>query len=473
MTSPDSVGPRWFSIPQPTSVALTGGDWRQASVHVIAEASEFEGEARRLERELAELGIEHGGRSAIRLRAGGWSGESFSVVVADDVEVNAGTPAGVFRATRQLLQNLRAHGVIPRGRVESAPAVVERGFHLDAARKYFSSEWMITLLHELADVGINTFQWHFSENEGFRLASERFPEIVSAEHVTRDEAARVLDAAADLHIDVIPSLDMPGHLRHALAQHPSLRLPSAGALETDHALDVTRADAVRFAENLIDDVAPVFARSTRWNLGGDEFVDFARIDEYPVLAEAAHERFGPEATGFDLLTGFVNGIGAHLRERGFAARAWNDGMLRSSAVTLDQEIALTWWTNWHAQMRPVADAVGAGHALVNFNDALFYYVLGEQAGYSYPTSERIWAADWHPGLFSALPGGRVQEIAAPYPDALLGVAFSVWSDDPAAQSPQEVADGIRGPLRAMAERAWNGGSALTHEEFLAVAGRLN
>lgn len=463
------AGRRWLSIPQPTTVALTGGGWRPSSAHVIAEESQFEDEANRLERELDELGIARGDGAIIRLHADSRTGDGFELSVGASIDATAGTPVGIFRATRQLLHNLRAQDAIPCGRVESSPAVAERGFHLDAARKHFPADWIIGLLHELADVGINTFQWHFSENEGFRLGSERFPEIVSAEHITREQAARILDAAADLHIEVIPSLDMPGHLRHALAQHPSFRLPSSGGPETDHALDITSVDAVQFGESLIDDMAPVFSRSTRWNLGGDEFVDFAKIDEYPALAETARARFGEKATGFDLLTDFVNVVTAHLRGLGFAARAWNDGMLRSSAVALDSEVALTWWTNWHAQMRPVADAVAAGHQLVNFNDALFYYVLGEKAGYAYPTSERIWAADWHPGLFPSLPDGGAQELAAPYPTLLLGAAFSVWSDDAPAQSAQEVADGIREPLRAMAERAWNGGSALTHDDFLEIA----
>ncbi|MEV4776356.1 family 20 glycosylhydrolase [Microbacterium sp. LWH12-1.2] len=467
-TDAEAGGLEWLALPQPTTAALTGGEWRPSSVLVATDVPEFAAEAARLERELVALGIPRGDGAVIRLRTGEPIGEAFRLTVGDDIEVVAGAPVGVFRATRQLLHNLRAQGAVPHGRVQSAPAVEERGFHLDAARKYFPADWMVDLLHALADVGINSFQWHLSENEGFRIGSDAFPEIVSAQHVTRDEARRVADAAADLHIDLVPSLDMPGHLRHALAAHPEFRLAAAGGLETDHGLDIANEDAVRFAQALIDDIAPLFPRSTSWNLGGDEFVDFARIHEYPALVTAARERYGADATGFDLLTAFVNRISAHLRSRGFDPRVWNDGMLRSSAVELDCETVLTWWTNWHAEMRPLADAIASARGLVNFNDSLFYYVLGEKAGYEYPTSERIWGADWHPGLFPSLPGGVVQEIPAPYPAQLIGVAFSVWSDAEEAQTPQEVAAGIRRPLRAMAERAWNGGSSVTHDAFCTI-----
>lgn len=228
--------PRWLALPQPTTATLTGGEWRPAAVLVVAEAPEFASEAVRLERELGALGIPSGEGATVRLRRGGPDGEAFSLAVFDDIEVVAGAPVGVFRASRQLLHNLRAQGHVPYGRVASEPSVGEWGFHLDAARKHFPAEWIFGLLRSLADVGINSFHWHFSENEGFRLESASFPEIVSADHVTRDQARRIVEVAADLHLDVVPSLDMPGHLRHFLTAHPEFRLPS-GALDTDHALD--------------------------------------------------------------------------------------------------------------------------------------------------------------------------------------------------------------------------------------------
>lgn len=465
-------GDRWLALPQPGSVRLTGGAWAPVAVDVTADDPTLAREAKRLTGELAALGIPRGEGPVIRLRRDDQAGESFQIEVGIDIDVRAGSAAGAFRATRQLLHNLRAQGRVPHGHVTSEPVVAERGFHLDAARKHFPAAWIIDLMHALADVGITTFQWHISENEGFRIGAAAFPEIVSTAHITRAEAVAVADAAADLHIDVVPSLDMPGHLRHVLAAHPEHRLPTAGGLPTDHALDITRPEAVAFARALIDDVAVLFPRSTRWHLGGDEFVDFARIDEYPALAAAAGELHGPSGTGFDLLTGFVNDIAAHLRAKGFAPRVWNDGMFRSDAVALDPDLVLTWWTNWHAEMRPLAAAVESANPLVNFHDALFYYVLGEKAGYIYPTSQRIWEADWHPGLFPALPGGIRQEIEPPYPAQLVGVSFSVWSDDAAAQTPEEVAEGIRRPLRAMAERAWNGGSALSHDEFCEIDAAL-
>lgn len=341
--------------------------------------------------------------------------------------------------------------------------------HLDAARMFYPVDWIHSLLERMAGLGLNAFQWHFSENEGVRLASDGFPEIVSEEHITRGQAAELIAHARELRIDVVPSLDMPGHLRQALAAHPELRLPSVGGVDTSHALDITNPVARDFAKRLIDDYAPVFVDRTSWNLGGDEFVDFARIEDYPALAAEAQRRFGPSATAFDLLTDFINEIAEHLIQRGFTPRAWNDGLFRSTLVALDPRVEITWWTNWHPAMRPVADAFAAGHRVLNFDDRHWYYVVGQNAGYWHPTAERAWADDWHPGLFPPLTdGGARQEWQQPYPDLLAGAYFSIWSDR-GGESLEEITRRIQLPLAAFAERARHGGSELSFAEFVARA----
>lgn len=480
---------KWWALPQPAVFEPSGGKWMPGGVSVVTEESALKREAERLRIECSALGIGHGTDSVVRLGTRSeHAAEAYSIEVCDEITIVGGNTVGVFRGTRQLVQNLRANGFVPRGSASGLPAVGERGLHLDSGRKHFPAEWIIAQLHAAADVGINVFQWHFSENEGFRIASTRFPEIVSDEHISHDEVRRILETAADLHIEVIPSFDMPGHLRHVLARHPEFQLPppvdaydSSAPPQTltsgGHALNIAEPDAVTFAHDLIDDMASAFPECSKWNLGGDEFVDFARIDDNPTLARAARERFGDMATGFDLLTAFVNDIADHLSLLGLQARVWNDGMLRSEIVKLNPDVVLTWWTNWNAQMRPLDDAISMDHGLVNFNDSLLYYVLGENAGYRYPTARRIWEADWHPGLFAsgwsdAGQSTARQELLAPYPRFLLGAAFAVWADRPEAQNVEGVAAGIRSPLRAMAERGWNGGSRLSLEEFTAIDLRI-
>ncbi|MGV9196770.1 family 20 glycosylhydrolase [Arcanobacterium canis] len=429
-----------------------------------------------------DLSMEQDNRESVRIE-----------VNLNQIRISGLTPTALFRGTRLVLHNVHAQGALPCGVATTQPQVLVRGLHVDAARKFYSSQWIEKRLYEMSWVGLNTFEWHFSENEGFRIESETFSQVVSAEYISREEVVRLLDLADDLHIDIIPSLDMPGHLRQVLAHFPNLQLPPAQLTpqseplaipDTGHALDISHPEAVEFAMSLIDDFAPLFARCHRWNLGGDEFVDFARINNYPCLADAARERFGENANGFDLLTDFINQIAAHLIKLGFEPLVWNDGQLRGHVVKLDPRVTLTWWTNWHKDMAPLRTAIDGGYRIINFNDSLFYYVLGENAGYLHPTAQKIWDANWHPGLFPHLPPAAVSEEMAfeyseptrqellTYPKELLGSMYSIWSDKADAETANDVAQLALPGIQAMAERAWNGGSTLSLDEFTAFTHQI-
>ena len=86
----------------------------------------------------------------------------------------------------------------------------------------------------LADLKLNQLHLHFSDNEGFRIESESHPEVVSKQHLTKRQVGEIVEYARRRHIRVTPELDMPGHLRAALAEHPELRL--AGSTD---ALDIS------------------------------------------------------------------------------------------------------------------------------------------------------------------------------------------------------------------------------------------
>ncbi|MDO4665519.1 MAG: family 20 glycosylhydrolase [Actinomycetaceae bacterium] len=443
--------------------------------------------------------------------------ESFEICVDEDaLEIRAASAEGIFRGCCQILQNLQAKGSVPRGIAQFVPAVRERGWHLDAARKYFSAAWIKQEIIAGARLGLNYFQWHFSENEGFRIESPTG--YHSRQHLTRAEVRDILRVAADYYVTVVPSLDMPGHMGSVLENFPQYRLAHSGArgkvaakLEAG-ALNICDETARNFAFGLVADFMEMFPPGP-WHLGGDEFVDFTQMDRYPELAEYARSRFGEGASPFDALTDFVNQIASHLLEHGYEPRVWNDGMLRGS-LPLSPRVAIAWWTNWHPQMAPLQRALDGGYQVVNFHDSLLYYVLGEKAGYRYPTAEKLWEADWHPGLFpkganitptfeptpiagrapatdyanitgraditghsvfatppvledssgsAVLTQNEVATVRA-YPPQLRGAYFSIWCDED-AQSSSEISRGIRRFRAAFAERAYRGGSNLSITEF--------
>lgn len=407
--------------------------------------------------------------------------EAFRLEVGDSVVLRARGERGALHAAAQVLQNVHVHASLARGVVESWPEVPERGLHLDIARHRFGEQWIKARLRSMAAAGLNALQLHFSENEGVGILAPSMPELASPDALRPGELAAVLELAEDLHIAVIPSLDMPGHLGAVLAHWPGLRLRDARGAAVPGALDLGQQDAWDLTEALIDAYAPLFPHADHWMLGCDEFIDFDAVERYPRLEEAAQQRHGPGATAFDLLTGFANHLARHLSRRGMIARVWNDGMSRSSRVPLAAEVEIAWWTNWSSGMAPLSSS-SPGRRVLNFDDQHLYHVLGEHAGYRHPTATRLWEDAWHPGMFTPLPGGVRQGLPTPDPlsggsgtrrGAKLGGAFaSLWCDLPDAESEEEVAASLDAFLPAFGERAWNGGSQLDLEQFRGTASAL-
>jgi hexosaminidase len=91
--------------------------------------------------------------------------------------------------------------------------------------------------------------------------------------------------------------------------------------------------------------------------------------------------------------------------------------------------------------------INRGYKVINFCDNYFYYVLGENAGYTYPTAEKI-KEEWYPEKFSSnQPDPTPEQMKA-----VIGTSFAIWSDRPDAQTMEEVFAGIKGPLKAMVEK---------------------
>ena len=395
--------------------------------------------------------------------AGAGSREGYTIDIGAYVRITAPGERAVMYAMRTVMQHLLARGSMQYGRITDYPVMPERALHIDIGRKFYPAEWIMDRIKEMSRLRLNTLQLHFSENEGFRLVSEQHPEVMSSQYIAKEQLTEIIHTATRYHIAVIPSLDSPGHLGYALRTHPEWLLRDSSGTAAPGALDITSAAARQFVLELIDEYAELFAGSSHFHIGGDEFIDFGQFDDYPQLASYAQNVLDISGgTGVDTYINYLNGLAEHLESKGWVVRAWNDGLYRSDQtqrVPPKPSIQITYWTKWHERMATVETVMAKGHQVVNFNDAYLYYVLGENAGYTYPTSEKI-CNSWHPGVFPQRAGEAKQEYTGSYPRELIGCSFSIWSDKREAQTADEVAEGIREPLRAMAVNVWMGNHKL-------------
>ncbi|WP_229891052.1 beta-N-acetylhexosaminidase [Streptomyces mashuensis] len=454
-----------------------GPGWRPgAGARVVTDQDgPLADEARRLAGELhltTADGPARAGDVELALRPGQAGGpESYELTVRDGrATVTAPDEAGAFYGTRTVLQAVRTGGGLSEGVAKDAPDRAQRGLNLDIARKHFAADWIEARVREMADLKLNQLGLHFSDDQGFRIASDSHPEVVSAQHLTKAEVRHLLDVASALHVTVVPEIDSPGHLGAVIKAHPGLQLRNASGEAARGAVDVGNPEAGRIVDDLLREYAGLFPG--RWfHLGADEYRALMAHDpqaSYPGLAALARQRYGAKGKVQDLATAWLNDRAAVVRGLGKTAKAWNDGFFPDGVVKPATSIEVEYWTGKENGARPPQDYLNGGRTLVNLNDEYLYYVLGEPNQFRYPTGERIYRG-WSPGV---LRGTASVAASTSGPDRVRGGRLAVWCDRADAQTPDQVAAGIRLPLAAVAQKLWAPGTpGLSWTDFTALVAK--
>ena len=455
-----------LQFPQPKLVEKTGeGVWRLTGRVILPEDGS-------LDRAAALLGEDYPALAAAEKVHGGAARPGDLVVrlgrpevLADRTTFDEGFVVEAGEAAELTAQSGRAavYGLravfeadgLAHGRLADWPSTNERGLHLDAGRKYYTKNWIMERVKDLSRNRMNVLWLHFSENEGFRIDSERHPEVPSRFHLTKDEVREIIALCGDLFVDINPALDCPGHLGTALMEHPRWRLNRQMTEPLYSALDITNPEARAFLLELVDEYAELFAGSKVFHIGGDEFIDFNHFELFPEMEACAKERLGPDCGGVDLYVDFLNEVIAHVRAKGFQVRVWNDGLFRpdqAEHVELDRNVQIGFWSNWDKGMAPLQAFLDRGYQVVNYHSEYLYFILLIRQDYKDPDPERI-LKEWAPGRFPTHPLTGPQTLD-PASRQMLGCCYSIWSDWPDLEDEEEVNRRSRDSIRAFALRCW-------------------
>ena len=319
---------------------------------------------------------------------------------------------------------------------------------------------------------MNVLHLHLSDDLGFRIESDRHPEVVTQPALTKADVRRLVDIANRNHVTLIPEIDMPGHLTAALAQHPELQLRgSDGALEPDK-LDITNPAARTFARELIEELVQLFP-GPYWHTGGDEYLGAGATprpySDFPQLAAFARAKYGPTANGKDAALDFTNFLGDVVRAAGKTQRVWSDGVGGGSAVSLDRRAVVEWWNEMDTPTPGELSA--AGHDVLNAGWWPTYYVNGPFS----PMADLGQAYDvWQPFRFDGLlsprwnGGGASSAELDPADPHLTGAEVHVWEDDPSLATENQIAADVAPRLRLIAQKTW--GAPPQADTFERIAG---
>ena len=192
---------------------------------------------------------------------------------------------------------------MPAVTIEDFPRFRWRGGHLDVARHFMPKEFIKKYIDLLALHKLNTFHWHLTEDQGWRLEIRKYPRLTEVgawrretligrqraypdstlwrfdgeRHggfYTQDDAREIVAYAQARFITVVPEIEMPGHAMAAIAAYPELGVtgqPVQVATRWGIFSDILNAEpsTVSFMQDVLTEVMEIFP-SPYIHIGGDE-----------------------------------------------------------------------------------------------------------------------------------------------------------------------------------------------------------
>ena len=379
--------------------------------------------------------------------------DAYAVDIKNNITISAEDETGIYYGLTSVIQMLiEGDNVLTKGNIIDYSDVEDRSFHLDCARKFFTKDWIISLIKDLSWQKYNSIQLHFSENEGFRLQSDTLEAIdgfqyVNDQYLTKQDMLEIIRVANEYHIEVIPSLDSPGHLGAVLRYLPSdyscaSLFPSDGRRAQCFNI-FTNDEARGFLIDLMTEFIDFFSEAgcKRFNIGGDEFLEkFSNFsnEQYVQIME------------------YFNEVSAIAKSKGMTPRTWNDGVMYGNytGYKLDPDIEICYWAA-PQNCASIEKFVQNGNKVINFSDVYMYYVLSSWwLQNACPEGDRIYR-EWNPGKFSTLQGGIPQTYNKSYANFVKGGSYAVWCDVPGYMTQDSVANNIFYRTRATAYKMWN------------------
>ncbi len=336
-------------------------------------------------------------------------------VNANGIQIKAGNESGAFAAIQSLKQyvwNLTS-GVKQDSfelnfiNIYDEPKYEWRGFQLDVARHMFTKEYLKQIIDWLAYYKFNRFQIHFTDDQGWRIESKKFPllhevgawrvldgntidtlcydlavndsdfelddrfikmqhgEQVYGGYYTQEELREIVGYANAHFIDIIPEIDMPGHMSAAIEAYPFLTGTGTGwGKEFSHPICPCNDSVYNFVYELWDEIIEIFP-SEYVHIGADE-VENASWAESEDCIEFIREN---NLSGIDeIMTVFVRRLQEHLEGKGRTVLTWDDVI---DYGNIDKNLKITYWRDWKANVASLL--ANNGNQIIFSRWDMFYF----------------------------------------------------------------------------------------------------
>lgn len=476
---------------------------------------------------LARVGVREGGKLPLSIRvdpAAKLAAEGYVLDVKPaGITVNAADAVGASHALRSLAQQAAFEkGAMKPLRVEDAPRYGFRGLHLDVGRNFHDRAEILKLVDAMAAFKLNKLHLHLAEDEGWRIEIPALPELAQIGgkrchdpeentcllpqlgagpdgtsdvngYLTTSDYVTIVKEAAARGIEVIPSIDTPGHSRAAVramearyrrlvaqgkqAEAEAYRLIdptdqtkySSVQHYTDNTLNVCLPSTYRFMDTVVDALADMHRQAgaplKTFHLGADETA--GAWVKSPACAAMIAEN-GGDATR--LTSRFIEKVTANVAAKGIRTGGWSDGMGHTDPAKMPKDVQTNIWGVLHSgAIREAHDQLNRGWNVVLSIPDLGYFDMPyaphpDEGGYDWasrgvdPYQVFGFMTDNLPANAALVRNIQAQEKSIedkPVREAgrgIVGIQAQLWSET--IRTDANVEYMLFPRLLALAERAW-------------------
>ncbi|WP_460542534.1 beta-N-acetylhexosaminidase [Echinicola sediminis] len=274
------------------------------------------------------------------------------------ITITAGDKGGWFYGIQTLKQLItvqpmaeNSQWLVPSLEIKDKPRFQWRAYMLDEARYFHGEEFVKKLLDQMAQLKMNIFHWHLTDDAGWRIEIKKYPlltEIGSKRtnseigtwgsgetsgephggYYTQEQIKDIVAYASERNITIVPEFEMPGHSSAAIAAYTwlgtagkEIDVPVKFGRHYDN-YDVTKPEVEQFVKDVLDEIMQLFP-SEVIHIGGDEV-------GYKVWEESVHvQKYMKEKglkTPADLQIDFTNKISKFIESKDRRMMGWNEIM---------------------------------------------------------------------------------------------------------------------------------------------------
>ncbi|MGC4103882.1 family 20 glycosylhydrolase [Ferruginibacter sp.] len=397
------------------------------------------------------------------------------------ITISAATATGMFRAiqtVRQLLpvateknnKHFSTSLSLPSLDINDAPAFAWRGMHLDVSRHFFSIDYLKKMLDLMTLYKFNKFHLHLTDDQGWRIEIKKYPLLteegawrsfnnqdsacmlkakdnpdfeIDKKHIvqrngktmyggfyTQQQMKDIVAYAAARHIDIVPEIDMPGHMMAAINSYKYLSCDGTSAFGELFSIPVCPClpTTFAFAKDVYTEIMDIFP-GEYIHIGGDE-VD-RKFWEASPECKTLMQKEGLKSTA-ELQSYFIRQMEQFFNSKGRKLIGWDEILEGGVSKTA----AIMYWRTWVPQA-PLIAARNGNAVIMTPGNPLYF---NEQ-----PDKNSL-AAVYN---YNPVPAGLNQ----PDEKNIMGAQANMWAE----QIPSEArADYIMMPrMQALAENLWS------------------